>query len=52
MEENNDANVQELKTVDGVFIDDTVETLEVPDIENAEEIKEQENIETEQEGGL
>ncbi len=51
MEENNDVNVQELKTVDGVFIDDTIETLEIPNIENPDD-REYENIEMEQEEGL
>lgn len=51
MEENNDANVPELETIDGVFVDNVVETLEIPNIENPDD-KEQENIEIEQEGGL
>lgn len=44
-------NVELLPTVDGVYVDNVVETLEIPDIKNPED-KEQENIETEQEGGL
>lgn len=50
MEENNDANVPELKTVDGLFIDNVIETLEIPEIENPDD-KEQEIVEIEEEGG-
>jgi hypothetical protein len=44
-------NIQELQIQDGVYIDDIIGTLEIPEIENPEE-REYENIITENEGGL
>ena len=44
---------KELQTVDGTYIDSVSETLNVPILTNeeADEYKEQENIEIEMEGG-
>lgn len=55
-EENNDANVPELETVDGVYVDEVPEelsSLEIPEMtkQEADEYKEQETVEIETEGG-
>lgn len=46
-----DNKANELATVDGTFVDDVVDTLEIPDIENPDD-REYEEIETVEEGGL
>lgn len=48
--EENEAIGPELKTVDGVFQDELLDTLEIPEIENPDD-REYENIEIEEEGG-
>lgn len=49
MEENE--NTQELPTQDGTYVDNILDTLEVPEIENPDD-REYEEIETKEEGGL
>lgn len=44
-------SVPELPTVDGVYVDNVIETLELIDIEDPDS-REYENIETEQDGGM
>lgn len=53
MENEETTTAPELKTVDGTFVADVLDTLEVPEMtdEQADD-KEQENIEIEQEGGM
>ena len=50
-QEETDNKVNELSTVDGTFVDDVVDTLEIPNIENPDD-REYENVEIVQEGGL
>ena len=50
-------DVKELQTVDGVYVEETIDeseeisTLEIPDIENPDD-REYENVEIVEEGGL
>lgn len=44
-------NVELLQTTDGVYVDEIIDTVEIPEIENPDE-REYENVELEQEGGL
>ena len=44
-------NVELLQTIDGVYVDAIIDTVEIPEIENPDD-REYENVELEQEGGL
>lgn len=44
-------NVELLQTIDGVYVDEIIDTVEIPEIENPDD-REYENVELEQEGGL
>lgn len=51
--EETDNRENELHTVDGTFVDDVIDTLEVPEMteQEADDNKEQEQITIEEEGG-
>lgn len=53
MNEEANTNANELKTVDGTFIDNVVDTLEIPEMsyEEADTYKESEKVTIEEEGG-
>lgn len=52
MENEETTTAQELKTVDGTFVADVLDTLEVPEMTDEEaDSKEAEQVEIEEEGG-